>query len=309
MTANAGPAGLLVVDGTALVPAASHGTGQPAGADGSGLAAADSWLVTDDRARFLDAHRDRFLAACASRSQPIEPDFWAAAITSLPRAGRWFPRAELTTAGALRLRIRPAPPPSRDLTAWLADQPDPRWQPRIKGPDLPALVRLRERAVRAGASEALLTTPDGIVLEGTTTSLLWWEDDELCVPDPDLPVLPGVTTLAIQRRARAAGITVRPVRAPVSRLSGREAWLVNALHGIRPVMRWPGESWAACPVTRAASWQHWLGQQETPLPSFDAPTARVTRLLCLLALPSQRSGSRAWTCGRWHRRSTRHSCG
>jgi branched-subunit amino acid aminotransferase/4-amino-4-deoxychorismate lyase len=270
LTGTAETARLLIFDGTALMPATSDGAaGDGAagdGAAGDGLAAADSWLVNGGRARFLDAHRDRFLAACASRGQPDGPAFWAAATDSLPREGRWFPRAELTAAGTLRLRIRPAPPLGRELAVRLADQPDPRREPRIKGPDLPALGRLRDRAVRAGADEVLLTTHDGIMLEGATTSLLWWEQDELCVPDPALPVLPGVTTLGIQRHARAAGVTVRPERATIARLAGRETWLVNALHGIRPVVAWPGESFPAGSAPRVASWKRWLGAEENLRP-------------------------------------------
>jgi branched-subunit amino acid aminotransferase/4-amino-4-deoxychorismate lyase len=262
VTGTAGGTRLLVFDGAALVPADAD-----VGADGADLAAADSWLVVDGRTRFLDAHHDRFMAACAGCDQLTTPAFWAAAMASLPGTGCWFPRVELTTTGMLRLRIRPAPEIGRELAVWLADGPDPRRHPKTKGPDLPALGRLRDRAVRAGANEALLTAPDGIVLEGTTTSLLWWEDDELCVPDPALPVLPGVTSSAIQRHAREAGITVRPVRAPVARLAGREVWLVNALHGIRPVVCWLGAGFAAGSAPRAARWQRWLGAPENLSPS------------------------------------------
>lgn len=270
MTGVADQTRLLVFDGDSatLRPAGIEAGADLAGAHGAGLAAADSWLVTDGRVRFLDAHRARFMAACAGHDRLTVPAFWSAAMAALPETGRWFPRVELTIAGVLRLRIRPAPETGRDLTVWLADQPDPRRQPKVKGPDLPALGRLRDRAVRAGAGEALLTASDGTVLEGTTTSLMWWEHDELCVPDAALPVLPGVTSLAIQRHAREIGVTIRPVRASVARLAGRETWMVNALHGIRPVVRWPGERFPAGPARRAASWQRWLGAPEnlSPLP-------------------------------------------
>lgn len=276
MTGVTEGARLLVFDGAALVPADID-----VGAAGDDLAAADSWLVADGRARFLDAHRDRFMAACfmaayAGRDRLAVSRFWAAAVVGLPETGRWFPRVELTTAGMLRLRIRPAPETGRDLAVWPADRPDPRRQPTIKGPDLPVLGQLRDRAVRAGADEALLTAPDGTVLEGATTSLLWWENDELCVPDPALPVLRGVTSLAIQRHAREVGVTIRPVRAPVARLAGREAWMVNALHGIRPVAGWLGAGFPAGAAPRAASWQRWLGVPENlsplPRPQFAGPT-------------------------------------
>jgi branched-subunit amino acid aminotransferase/4-amino-4-deoxychorismate lyase len=241
------------------------------------LAVADSWLVEDGRVRFLDAHRARFTAACEENglSPAVLSRFWTATLAVVPADGRWFPRAELTVAGALRFRLRPAPEPGREAAVWVADGADPRRRPRTKGPDLEVLARLRTRAAGHGATEALLRTSDGLVLEGATTSLLWWEEDDLCVPDPDLPVLPGTTTRALQDRAAQAGITVRPVRCAVERLAGTEAWLVNALHGIRPVVRWVTADPAAGPArggaraitaghpARAPQWQRWLAARTT----------------------------------------------
>ncbi|MGW6010639.1 aminotransferase class IV [Streptomyces sp. NPDC055210] len=241
------------------------------------LAVADSWLVEDGRVRFLDAHRARFGAACEENglSAPVLSRFWTAALAVVPAGGRWFPRAELTAAGALRFWLRPAPEPGREAAVWIADGADPRRRPRTKGPDLEVLARLRVRAAGSGADEALLRTPDGLVLEGATTSLLWWEDGDLCVPDPGLPVLAGTTGRALQDRAERLGITVRPVRCGVERLTGKEAWLVNALHGIRPVVRWITTDPAPGPADggargmtaghpgRAPRWQRWLAAQST----------------------------------------------
>ncbi|AGL19055.1 hypothetical protein L083_5545 [Actinoplanes sp. N902-109] len=237
---------LLAFDGRALVPAADSGEAP---------AVADSWLVEAGGVRFLDGHRDRFTAAC--RRHGVAADrlgrFWAAVLGALPGEGRWFPRVELTTAGQLRYRLRPAPP-RRELTPRVAA--DPRRSPTVKGPDLPVL---------AGSPETVLCTPDGLVLEGSTTSLLWWEGSTLCVPDPALPLLAGVTTAALQRRARELGIRVEPVRCRVDRLDGREVWLVNALHGIRPVLRWESAGLTAAPARRAPSWQRWWAAQRVTL--------------------------------------------
>jgi branched-subunit amino acid aminotransferase/4-amino-4-deoxychorismate lyase len=48
-------------------------------------------------------------------------------------------------------------------------------------------------------------------------------------------------------------------------LDGREAWLVNALHGIRPVRSWSGFAGTAGPAVRAAAWQLDLEALAEPL--------------------------------------------
>jgi len=82
---------------------------------------------------------------------------------------------------------------------------------------------------------------DGIFsVDRANASVLWWEDDTLCLPPPRLPVLPGVTVALVQERARREGIPVAHRERTVAGLDGREVWLVNALHGIRPVVQWSG---------------------------------------------------------------------
>ena len=238
------------------------------------LWAADSWLVDDGAVAFLADHRDRFRSACA----PLVDDddltrFWAAAVDALPRSGRWFPRVESSTAGQLRLRIRPAPPPGRSVTVECGPPGDPRSHPRVKGPDLALLARLRATAVARGADEHLLRAPDGVLVEGVTTSLMWWAGNELCVPADDLPCLPGVTAARLRRRAADLGVRVRGWRAVPDHLAGLEVWLVNSLHGIRPVRGWAGTDVRPGPAVRAPYWQAWLVEQARALPPVPAPAA------------------------------------
>lgn len=236
------------------------------------LLAADSWLVVDGTVRFLADHGRRFAAACVPA---VAPDavtaFWRAIVDALPRAGRWFPRVELSYTGELRLRMRTAPALGHRLAVWNAPPGDPRRLPRVKGPDLPALASLRAEAQRYGAPEALLASSEGWVIEGTTTSLLWWEDGTLCVPPDELPSLPGVTAARLIRRATALGIPVTRRYRTVRELAGREVWLVNALHGIRPVVGWTGARLRPGPVWSAPAWQAWLHRQARPLPTPKPP--------------------------------------
>ena len=235
------------------------------------LLIADSWLVSDGRVRGLERHRERFLRACTEVARIRRghlPAFWQATVRELPRRGRWFPRVELSVnpRTELRLRIRPAPPQGAALRLWVWDEPDPRTAPRQKGPDLARLAEVRRRAGTAGADEALLTTRSGLVLEATNSSVLWWEGPCLCIPPPVLRILPGVTADVIQDIAARLGARMEHRRRRVPDLDGCEVWLVNALHGIRPVSTWVGTSVVAGPALRALDWQARLEACAEPLP-------------------------------------------
>jgi branched-subunit amino acid aminotransferase/4-amino-4-deoxychorismate lyase len=241
-------------------------------ADGR-LLVADSWLLREGRMRGHERHRERFLRACADCEGAGGPplrrlvEFWQDVTAALPRVGDWFPRVELASGSLqLRLLLRPAPPLAQDVRVWATGQPDPRTLPRRKGPDLPALARLRERAVAHGADEAVLVAPTGLVLEAATASLVWWEDDVLCLPPPQLPVLAGVTIGLVQERARQSGVRVAHRERTLAELDGREVWVVNALHGIRPVTAWRGRPMNAGPAVRAPEWRAWLDEMMEPLP-------------------------------------------
>ena len=243
------------------------------------LLAADSWLIHDGHVRALPRHRERFLRACAETSDLSAGQlsaFWRDMTAALPHAGRWFPRVELVPAGpagqpGLRFRLRVAPPLSPEVRLWAQGQPDPRTAPRRKGPDLGALAGVRDLAVSRGADEAVLTTDSGVVIEAAHSSILWWEGETLCLPSPELLLLPGVTSGLIEERARRSGIPVDHRFRTVPELDGREVWLVNALHGIRPVTGWTdGQTGAgpmrAGPAMRAAEWRSWLAEMTDPLP-------------------------------------------
>jgi branched-subunit amino acid aminotransferase/4-amino-4-deoxychorismate lyase len=229
----------------------------------------DSWLVADGEVRAFDAHVRRFTASCAELASTRLADtrlastgltgteltgteltgteltgtgeqaeaFMRAGLAQVPVTGRWFPRAELAMVNGtprLQLWLRPAPPRADSIRLWIPPEPDQRTFPQIKGPDLPYLSALRDAAVAAGADEAVLLSPGGNVLEGTTTSILWWRGQALCAPPPDAPVLPGVTRAGLL----ASGHPVTFEYATPAELAGLKVWAVNALHGIRPVTGW-----------------------------------------------------------------------
>jgi branched-subunit amino acid aminotransferase/4-amino-4-deoxychorismate lyase len=242
----------------------------PGTSPGGRLLVADSWLLRDGRMRGFDRHRERFLRACGDCGGPPLDRlvaFWRDMTAALPRTGEWFPRVELASGSMeLRLLLRHAPPLGTGVRVWAAGQSDPRTVPRRKGPDLDTLARVRRRASGEGAEEAVLIASSGVVLEAATASVLWWEDDTLCSPSPQLPVLAGVTAGLVQERAHRTGIRVAHRERTVAELDGREVWLVNALHGIRPVTAWTARPMSPAPAVRAPEWRQWLDDVMEPLP-------------------------------------------
>ncbi|WP_306205408.1 aminotransferase class IV [Actinoplanes sp. RD1] len=229
----------------------------------------DSWLTDEGRVRGLGRHAERFGAACERLAGPGREEtgrFMRAVAGALPARGRWFPRVELVALGSstrLRMWLRPAPQRTEVLRVWTATGPDRRRLPAVKGPDLDHLAMLRGAAAAAGADEALLLSPEGHVLEGATTSIVWWRGDTLCGPPPGPGLLPGVTRALVSEIAAAAGHPVVTERATVEDLAGVSVWTLNALHGIRPVAEGLGR-FADADAVAADRWQSRLEALAVP---------------------------------------------
>ncbi|TSI16145.1 aminotransferase class IV [Brevibacterium aurantiacum] len=236
------------------------------------LRLADSWFVGDGRVRAFDGHRRRFSKAALEQgcTDADSTDFWTALIDLIPRTGEWFPRVEVLgdVAGpVLGFRLRPAPPRTDELSVWIPPFSDPRRHPQTKGPDIALLAQMRAQAYEEhGCDEVLLVNEEGLAVESATSSLLWWEDETLCVPHPDLGQLPGVTTSLIQDEARRRSISIEYRRVQPEDLSGHEVWLVNALHGIRRIRTLSGsyDSVAGPAPEWFWEWKQWLDAQAEP---------------------------------------------
>jgi len=247
------------------------------------LVVADSWLVTDGRVRALDLHRERFAASAASHTD-LHPDtvadFWDSFIAALPRTGRSFPRAEVVASGpgdreAFRLQGRIRPAPALGTTVVLGTHPDkdPRMTPGIKGPDLERLLEVRAEAVRQGTGvggfgvgEVVLTSSTGLVIDGTTSAILWWRGDRLFAPSAGLTRVDSVTAKTLRLVAAATGVAVGEETARLADLAGCEVWAVNALHGIRLVTWWQDGPAVKTDPTRSTLWRRRLDALARPLP-------------------------------------------
>lgn len=244
------------------------------------LLVADSWLVVDGKSLSLDPHRERFTRSAHELGLPVPEtdDFWTQLVSLVPPEGEWFPRVEFVAPSgsgdvlALVFRVRPVPPRQREMKLWIPPFPDPRKSPRIKGPDIPLLNELRQEAMdKHGCDDVLLYDEDGHVLETGTASLLWWDGDTLCAPDPSLPILPGTTSARILEEAKKRGVQVDQRLIPVDSIHSFDVWTANALHWIRRVVGWfPSDRTtgreARDPGTENLDpWRKWLEQQTSQL--------------------------------------------
>ncbi|TXK17148.1 aminotransferase class IV [Homoserinibacter sp. GY 40078] len=236
------------------------------------IIAADSWLVENGSTRGLDLHRDRFLRAVPRETgERLDVErFWDAAIAAIPREGSWFPRVELRDqlgAPQLLARMREAPTRHRSLILTTHTGSDPRTAPEVKGPDLAAMTRLRTEAQTRGADEAVIVTPEGWVVEGTTTCLVWWAGETLCIPDRSLARIHSVTERTVVTLATALGIEIAELRVRPEELDGCEVWALNALHGIRIATAWQGGPLSTAEEPgRLSRWSLRLDALRRPLP-------------------------------------------
>lgn len=232
---------------------------------------ADSWLVTSGQVLALELHRTRFMTAIPrGHDHQLDADaFWDSAIGSIPRTGDWFPRVELRTQlgiPQLLFRLRAAPARERSVVLATHTGRDPRTAPRVKGPDLEAMVRLRTTVQQSGAGDAVILTPEGYLADGSTTALAWWRGDALAIPSDDIERIDSVTLRSVLALATALGIDILHESARPEELQGCEVWALNALHGIRIVSRWIGGPEVAELPGRLESWRLRLDALRRPVP-------------------------------------------
>jgi branched-subunit amino acid aminotransferase/4-amino-4-deoxychorismate lyase len=236
-------------------------------ADAEAVAAADSWLVTGGRTLAIGLHRARFLAAVQTGLGAEA--FWDAALAAIPRDGDWFPRVELRSrsgAPTFDFVLRGAPARSRSVVLATHAGGDPRTTPTVKGPDLAALALARAAVQPLGAGEAVILSPDGYVVEGAYSSLVWWRGAILCSPPASLERIDGVTVRSLLGLAAALGVETHEELVTPAELDGTELWSLSALHGPRIVTSWVGGPGTAELPGRLALWRTRLEALRHPLP-------------------------------------------
>ena len=246
-------------------------------ADEVNLAAADSWLVEDGRVRSLDLHFARFSAGLEANAQATSPisaldlaDFYDAVMAKLPLTGRWFPRIEYHAEcpeNPLFFRLREAPDQLNGMVLYSYEEPDPRVNPTVKGPDLSLGMQLRRKAIVHGADEAVLLTAEGFISEGALSSLVWWQGNVLCAPDHEIPWIDSVTRREVFEIAKALGLETKLVKARPADLAGLEIWGLSSLQGIRLVTDWVNLGAPVGKANHLETFQRRLRMLAGPLPT------------------------------------------
>jgi D-alanine transaminase len=168
-----------------------------------------------------------------------------------------FPKATLPTVFAFASPY-PAPAPAV-LAAGLSavTLPDIRWDRcDIKSTALLANVMLRQEAADRGADEALLVR-DGLLLEGSSSTVFLCIGRTLVTPPNDHRILPGTSRDAVLELARGWLETqICPLEAR-ELASCDEVWIASAGRGVLPVTRVDGQ-----PVGSGVPGPLWRGMYE-----------------------------------------------
>jgi branched-subunit amino acid aminotransferase/4-amino-4-deoxychorismate lyase len=223
---------------------------------------ADSWRVEDGEAvgcqRHLERFRESAVNECGFEATLIEK-FHTAVLEAIPKTGSWFPRIEaVSTPGGATLRYRQRIAPDMLETVSLAvGLGDPRTHPTRKGPDLNVLMALRKSVSASGASEALIVSPTGVLIEGAYSTLVFWKKNSrhLSVVPREFARIRSVTESIITDIATAREIPVREEALHVGDLEGSEVWVLSALHGIRLATHIVGGPTLAHNPSRRNEWQ------------------------------------------------------
>ena len=151
-----------------------------------------------------------------------------------------FPRDARPTLVLYVERLPAASRAHRGLT--VVTLPDERWKRcHLKTVALLPNVLARQKAHQAGADEAILLGPGGVVREGTSSNVFVVRDGELWTHPLGSEILPGVSRQVVLDLAREVGLRVRAARfrRPML-LRADEVLLSSTALEIAPVVRVDG---------------------------------------------------------------------
>ena len=191
-------------------------------------------------ARAFELHLDRFARSVreASGGTLMNIDgFLRGARARISEFGEGFPRLEYRGGGddGLHLELRELPQlgDSIEMRSMRLDTLTPPLEhPERKGPNIGLLGALKRQL----GAEALLIDDAGNITEGATTSVVWWRGAVLHTVASTARVT-SVTESLVTSIAGRMNMTHLPSNVSAEQLAGCEVWALNALHGIRPVIR------------------------------------------------------------------------
>ncbi len=108
----------------------------------------------------------------------------------------------------------------------------------VKSTSFGGYARALRWAASVGAGEALISSTEGFLVEGSTSNVLVILGGRVLTPDLGSGCLPGVTRELILMWSREAGIDVSTAPVPMSMLADADELLVtNAVRGVQRVVR------------------------------------------------------------------------
>ncbi len=113
----------------------------------------------------------------------------------------------------------------------------------------------------------MVTSGQTAIADGSTTCLVWWRGESLCVPASEIERIDSVTVKTLITLATALGVDVLYETVIPADLAGLEVWALNAVHGIRIVTSWIDGPATAEQPGRVADWQARLDALRKPLPA------------------------------------------
>ena len=233
--------------------------------------AADSFVIDNSLIIGFPRHRERFFAACVDAgvgdSEAFD-DFVDRSMLWFPREGRWFPRLDVVTDGHehwYRYNHRIAPPP-QDTARLAVANSDTRLVPWRKGPDLDRMAQLRVEVSHV-ADEALILSPDGVIVEGAYSAIVVIDanEGEFSLTPAKYPRIESVTEQLVTGLARDEHFDVIKRAHTMRELEGKEVWVLSALHGIRVATEIVGGPTISVNMERREEFQDRLREYEYPL--------------------------------------------
>ena len=124
--------------------------------------------------------------------------------------------------------------------------------PGVKWVSYAPNILATDRARAAGYSEALLVTPEGIVLEGPTFTVAWVADGRVETPSLDLGILASITREVMRECAVMVGVEVTEGRYSLDRvLAADEVFALSTVKQVRPIDRIGDDEIGTGPITRS----------------------------------------------------------
>lgn len=191
------------------------------------MALIETIRVRDGRAPLVTGHQGRLQASCTALRIPT-PASLERLLAPWLGLGDGVVRLEVDATG-IRVTTR-AVPPIVSLSLVLAATPHQPYPHKITARAVFDAALAEARA--ADVDDALLVTTDGLVAEGTTWNIFWWEEDRPATPSLSLGILPGVGRRRVMELTPVVERSCRP-----SELAGRSLFATNAVRGVIPIAR------------------------------------------------------------------------